>query len=287
MVLIWAGNFSLVKLALREIPHVGFNALRLVLASVIFLGPLSRAPRRPLTRQDWIRIGALGVVGHFVYQICFMDGLARTSVANTTLILACTPVVVTLLTALVERRERVTAMHWAGVGLSVLGIYVTVGRNASMARASLAGDLFLLGAVGCWAVYTVAARPLLERHSPLVVTAYSMMVGTVLYAPLAWPDLQQLAWRAVSPAAWTALVCSAALALCVAYVIWYTAVQQIGNTRTAVYSNMIPIAAMAIAAVWLDEPIGWTKVSGAALVILGVLLTRIGRSMRVAVPAEE
>jgi drug/metabolite transporter (DMT)-like permease len=59
--------------------------------------------------------------------------------------------------------------------------------------------------------------------------------------------------------------------------VWYTAVQTIGSTRTAVYSNVTPIAAMIVAAIWLGEPITVRKLAGAAAVIAGLAVTRLER----------
>ncbi len=63
--------------------------------------------------------------------------------------------------------------------------------------------------------------------------------------------------------------------LCLAYLIWYGAVQKIGMARTSIYSNLVPIAAMSVAALWLGEPMTPQKLLGAALVLGGVALTRI------------
>lgn len=136
------------------------------------------------------------------------------------------------------------------------GLYFIVGHGAGVTSASVRGDLMMLGAVLCWSAATVGSRPLLARHSPLVVTGYSMAIGTLLYAPLGWIDLRGLAWREVSMTTWWSLLWSASMALCVAYMIWYTAVQRLGNTRTAVYSNLVPVAAMLTAWLWLGEGIG-------------------------------
>ena len=100
--------------------------------------------------------------------------------------------------------------------LSAMGSYIVVGRGAAVSRASLAGDLMMLAAVLCWSASTVAARPLLARLSPLVVTGYSMAIGCVLYLAFAWPALREIAWRDVSARAWWAVVLSAVFALCVA-----------------------------------------------------------------------
>ena len=66
----------------------------------------------------------------------------------------------------------------------------------------------------------------------------------------------------------------------------HVAVRAIGSARTAVYSNVIPLVAMLTAVVFLGEPLGARKLIGAAAVIGGVGLTRIGRS-RPVVPAQE
>ena len=51
------------------------------------------------------------------------------------------------------------------------------------------------------------------------------------------------------------MAASSLLALALSYMVWYTAVQRIGSARTAVYSNLTPIVAMIVAAVWLGERI--------------------------------
>jgi drug/metabolite transporter (DMT)-like permease len=129
----------------------------------------------------------------------------------------------------------------------------------------------------CWAIYTVGSRPMLATRSPEVVTGYSMAVGSLLYLPIATPGLLALEWRSVRPMAWVALVLSALLALYVSYMIWYTAVQTIGSTHTSMYSNVTPLVAMTVAAIWLAEPITMRKLVGAAAVITGLAVTRLER----------
>jgi drug/metabolite transporter (DMT)-like permease len=111
----------------------------------------------------------------------------------------------------------------------------------------------------------------------LTVTGYSMAAGSVMYLPLSWNGFRNLQWNTVPVSAWAALALSALLALFVAYMVWYTAVQTIGSTRTAVYSNVTPIAAMIVAAIWLGEPITVRKLAGAAAVIAGLAVTRLER----------
>lgn len=289
MTLIWGGNFTIIKTALREIPEFGFNALRMVLGSLVFAAVIQhrhgiRALASEFDRRDWAALAALGVIGHFVYQWLFMSGVARTSVANSSLIFGCTPVTVAFLSSSLGH-ERITPARWAGVALSLAGIYLVVGQ-ANQRGASLAGDLLIVGAMLCWAAYTVGSRPLLARHSPLVVTGVSMAIGSALYAPLGVPTLLGLEWSAVSGWAWLLLVYSAVFALVVAYLIWYTAVQRVGNTRTSIYSNVVPLVAMAVAAVALGEPITARKIAGAAGILAGVVFTRLELRVAADTPSE-
>jgi drug/metabolite transporter (DMT)-like permease len=226
-----------------------------------------------VTRGEWVQLAALGVVGHTLYQYCFVGGLARTSVANSSLIIAMTPVLIAVLTTV--GGQRLQRMHWLGTALSLAGIYIVLGHGARFGGESFRGDLLVGIAVFCWASYTMGSRPLMRRHSPLAVTALSMAIGTAIYLPIAWPALSRVHWSAVSIYTWLAVLYSALFALCVAYTIWYSAVRELGSARTAVYSNLIPIVAMATAVVWLGEPLSPSKLAGAAAVIAGVALTRL------------
>ena len=294
MAFIWGSNYSIVKSAFAEVPAHSFNAARLTIASIIFLGLIAsaRLVRRaeipavfftpaPITGADWTKLVGLGVVGHFLYQLLFIGGLARTSVANSSVLLAATPVVIAIVSAALGR-ERVGPWHWIGAAVSASGIYLVVGRGARVSSESLVGDLMVLGAVGCWTVYTLGAGRLMERHSPLGVTGLSMAAGTAMYVPAAWPSIVRVDWMSLSLSAWSKIGYSAVFALVVAYMIWYVAVQRIGSARTSVYSNTIPVFALLVAAIWLREPLGAAKIAGAALVVAGVTLTRIGSRLFIA-----
>jgi drug/metabolite transporter (DMT)-like permease len=284
MTVIWGSNFTVVKLATQYIPEFAFNSLRLLVAAAAFLLAIAVLEEWPrLTRGEWWRIVVLALVGHVIYQVCFVGSVARTSIANSALIFALTPIVVGLLTSLLGH-EHIPALRWLGALISLAGIYLVVGQRVSSEGATLFGNLLAAGAMFCWALYTVGARPLLRTRSALTITGYSMAVGSLVYVPLAWTELRTLSWTVVPATAWVALVLSALLALFVAYMIWYTAVQAIGSSHTAMYSNVTPLVAMAVAALWLGEPITARKLLGAAAVVTGLAVTKLERE---SVPAVE
>ena len=191
-------------------------------------------------------------------------------------LIGATPVVVAIASAALGR-ERITTLHWLGAATSAFGIYLVVGHGADFGGAHLKGDLLVMASVACWAVYSMGAASLIERHSPLYVTGMTFGVGALPYFLFALPALAKIDWHTVSAYVYFSVVLSALLALCLAYLIWYTAIQAIGVARTSLYSNLVPVAAMAVAAVWLGEPITSIKVVGATAVLTGLWLTRLGR----------
>ncbi len=295
MAVIWGSNYSIIKSALADVPPVAFNAVRLILASALFLITIAirrwRARRRLYSgawhkpreasqvrpgvrmRIDLPRLVALAIIGHTCYQLLFIWGLSETSASDSALLIGCTPVFVALMTAALGH-EHIRPRRWIGVLLSAAGVYLVVGSGAD-ASDSVRGDLLMLGAVASWSLATIVSKPLLEDWPAFEITGFSMAIGTLLFLPFAIPQLQQVRLATVPWHAGIALVFSAVMALYVAYAIWFSSVQRLGGTRTAVYSNMVPVAGLLVASLGFGEQIGLLKGIGATIVLMGVGLTRL------------
>jgi drug/metabolite transporter (DMT)-like permease len=278
MVLIWGSNFSVVKVALRDFPEIPFNAMRLLIGSTVYLGAIwwnrnSERQQAPLTRTDWLQLLFLGAVGTFLYQLCFVGGVRRTSVANGSLIVGISPIVIALLSAWAGH-ERIKPVRWIGVFLALGGLYLIVGHGASLSSQTLWGDLLMMAGVLCWAVYSVASQPILKRHSALTVIGLTFSIGAALYVVTMIPILVGVDWSAISLRSWGLMLASALLALNLSYYIWYTGLKKLGGSRTSVYSYLTPVVAMVVAAVWLSEPVSANQVAGAGAVFAGLLITR-------------
>ena len=185
--------------------------------------------------------------------------MARTSVANASLIIGLVPMVVALANAALGL-ERLSRALLDRHRVSAVG-HVLRGR----ARRRHVGDepdrrrADLRRGAG-WSAYTVAAKPLLARHSPLVVTGWSMALGTLLLPALCDADMLAVDWRQVSAGAWIGTSLSALLALNLSYVLWNTAVQRLGSSRprsTRTWSRWPPSPPRRSGC---DEPIsGWKR----------------------------
>jgi drug/metabolite transporter (DMT)-like permease len=279
MVGIWGLNLTVLKWVFRDIPPLPFNAVRFLIASLAFVILIrwregGRALLAPA--DDAWRIGGLGLLGHSAYQVCFVIGLSLSSATHAGLIFGTTPLVVALLSTL-KGHERVDWPIWAGLVCSVTGVALTVGARQSQSGRSLSspgGDALLLLAVLCWALYTVYSKPMLGRYSPLRLTGLTLVAGTVPLLFLAAPRFQRTDWGAVRACSWAGVLYSALLALVLCYWIWYRSVARVGNARTAVYSNLVPVVGPSLAAWLLREPISGRLGLGALFILAGITLTR-------------
>ena len=291
LIFIWAANFSVVKFALHDMAPLAFNGLRFALASSLLWLSLKVTGRTvAIDRRYWPALIGLGLLGNTVYQVLFIYGIDWTLAGNASLMLATTPIFTTLLSALF-RQERIACIAWIGVTLSCAGIVLVVwgGTQAiSFSADTVRGDLTVLAAAACWSSYTVGSAPLVRRYGALPVTAVTMWIGSLALFAISIPAFLTQNWSAVRAVSWLALLYSAAFAIALAYLIWYYSVRQIGNTRTAVYSNFIPVVALVIAWLTLGERPTWLQLVGAAAIVGGTILVRLARIERALVrpPAE-
>ena len=275
MVLVWGTNFAIVKQALERFEPLAFNALRFAVASAFVFGVL-RARRQTGTpdRADIPRIVGLGLLGNVFYQVCFIVGLDRTRAGTASLVLALTPILTAFFSTLTGH-EKPGPRTWIGALVSIAGIALVTGSGLAIeGRDALIGDLILLGACAGWALYTVGARPIVRKYGSIRTTAWTMWVGTIGLWILGAPSLARQEWTGLGWKAWGGLLFSAFFAIGLAYLIWYRGVEKIGNTRTAIFSNLTPVVAMIAAAVLLNEtPSGWS-LFGALMTLTGVMVVR-------------
>ena len=167
-------------------------------------------------------------------------------------------------------------------------VLVVAAEERGIGGGSLAGDLLTLGAVLCWAGYTLGLRTLPAGVSPLRVTAVTTAAGLPGLALAGLPQLLATDWPAVGARGWAALAYATVFSLLVAYVIWNRSVKVVGPSRTVLYMCLTPLVAVGGAAVMLGERPRPLQGVGAVLILSGVLLARssAGRTDEPIVPPE-
>jgi drug/metabolite transporter (DMT)-like permease len=277
MVLIWGINFSVVKAALTEMTPLSFNSIRFLLSSALTLLALRLIEGDVgFARRDWWRLLGLGLIGNTCYQLLFINGINRTTAGNSALLLATTPIFVSLIGAAFGL-ERVGKLAWMGVFLSFAGILMVIvgaGKELGLTKETLSGDILVLSGAAAWSLYTVLSKSMLSRYSALKLTALAMTMGTPFIVLFSIPQLLAQDWGVVSWRGWLGLFFSGSMAIALAYIIWNSGVSKVGGTRTAVYSNLPPVIATIFAWLTLGETITAFMVVGAAMIFLGIYLTR-------------
>jgi drug/metabolite transporter (DMT)-like permease len=190
------------------------------------------------------------------------------------LLLATTPVMVALGGGLLGT-ERVTRRVVGGIALALIGITMVMSaRGAALSRQTLRGDLLTLAGVGCWAIYVLGVRSMESRLSALHITALTTFMGTPGLLLAGLPGLWGLDWKQVGGWAWFGLCYSTMLALVVSYLLYNHSIQRLGSVQTTIYACATPLIATLVAWPMLGERPIPRQAIGAALIIIGVLLTR-------------
>ncbi len=274
MAVIWGVNFSVVKYGTQVMEPLAYNALRMAIGcAVLMVFALWRPGMRASTR-DRLQLMALGVLGHCLYQVLFINGIARTRAGTASLVVAASPAVVALV-ARAYGHEKLPLRAVVGIALSITGVVLVLGGTISADGAShLVGDLMILAAVVAWAFYTTLLLPFTKRVDALRLAAWTLLGGVLPLVVIASPALWRTDWGAVTPLTWSAVLYSGLMAMVVAYLLWYRGVKEIGATRTAMFGNLQPIVAILVAWIALAEVPTAFQGAGAATVIGGLYLSR-------------
>ncbi len=284
VVLIWAANFSLVKFGVDMGAPSAFYLVRMAGALAVLL-PLRALTRRRSTRGTGERRPAFdrrdlpgllfaAFTGHALFQIGYIHGTDLSSATSAALILGLTPVAIAVI-AWVTRTEAFSRPAAFGLALSVAGVALVSGTEVG--AAAHLGNAGLAMAMLAWAVYTVRSAPLVRKYGPLRVTTWCCALGMgMLLIPA--PFSVSAADFLMMPSAWwaTALV-SGGGAITAAHLLWGFATVRLGPTLTGIFSNLTPLPALALSALWLGEPLGAARVAGAVLIVAGVAVARTRR----------
>ena len=275
--IIWALNFSVVKVSLQEIDSLSFNALRYILAAgLLAYTARARGYSLKVDREDFWPLVGIALVGNVLYQLFFIIGVDYTYSANAAVILGTIPVWVALLSHLFTD-EKLTRYKSIGIGLAFTGIVLNVtGSKAgiSIASKTFLGDVIILCAAISWGVYTILAKRFLKKYPSTQFTGVMSIVGMVFLLIIGLPNLLHVNWTGISLKGWGGIFYSGLLSIGLAYLIWNNSVSKIGAVRTAAYQNLVPVLGLVFGVVLLQEPLTLQQYSGSALVIVGIIFSR-------------
>ncbi len=270
----WGLNYATTKYAAGFLPPMAIVALRFSGGGLIlFMVLRALEPETRLKRGDVARMAALGCFGVGAAQTCFTFGVSLTTAANTGLIFASAPIW-GLLLGFLQGLERPTIKGIVGVMLSIAGIGAVFYDGLGEQGGGLLGDLLILIAAVCVGGYTVLSMPVLERYSPLAVATYPVLFAIPAVVLFASPFFVGLEWSTVDAGAWAAVAYSAIFATAFTFAAWQRGIRRAGANRVLVYQYLITITGVASGIVFFGESLGFHKVIGGAVILVGVYLAR-------------
>ncbi len=280
MQLIWAINYLVAKVALREVPAPLVGGVRIAMAALGLL-PLywwrgrGSPPWEPgeLRRLVW-----LGAVGVAVNQTAFVLGLARTSVAHSAILMGTTPVWVLLLAGL-RGLERFTPGRIAGLAAAFGGLTIlSLERPGAGGGPTLAGDLLTLLGAASFAGYVVMAKETTHRrYNPIAVNMVVFVSAAISLLPLVIWQAWSFPLAQVSMKAWLAVAYMGLFSSMLCYLIFYYALHHLAASRLSMFSYLQPVGATVLGALLLREHVTAPLVLGGAVILAGVYITQRSR----------
>ena len=229
-------------------------------------------------RRDWLGITGFGVLYFALFPILFNASLIFTTAARGALALSTLPLL-TMVVGAALGSEALTLRKSIGVVVATLGVALALLSNlASAPPCAWRGDLLMVAAAICMALYSIWSKPFIARSGPLPFTTMSMGVGAVCLVLISY-------WRgSFAPVAdfeapqWLAAVYLGAFGAALTFYLWAFALERTTPTRVAISVTVNPITASLVGAMLLDEPLRWNLVAGIVTVFAGIwIATTAGR----------
>jgi drug/metabolite transporter (DMT)-like permease len=277
LVLVWGVNFTVQKAVFDAVTPAGFLFVRYLVMPACAVALLwQRYGRRwpAMTRAEWWALARLAFMGHVLHVGLVTFGIHWSTAFSSSLILACGPVFTLLLLRLLGV-ERLTRAQVAGVAVACAGVLVFMSDKLLGAQWQAGrGDLVLLVAAAFFAAYTVAAKPMIERHGGVAVMAYATLIGSVPLVLASAPAGLAVPWASVTPIIWAGIVWAVVVSAFFGWLVWGWINAVRGVARTAPLMYLVPPVAGFVAWLATGEGYGPAKLGGAALTLAGVALAQ-------------
>jgi drug/metabolite transporter (DMT)-like permease len=287
---LWGTGFYWGRLALNEMSVESMVLYRFLFASLGML-PVAFIHRRrfqlSIAETRLLLLCAfLGVPLQFLLQF---HGLARTTVSHACLMVGAMPVLLAAAAALFAPRgskvERLDLFGWLALFASTAGAVLIAlgGSRAPAARGepSLSGDLMVVFSLFIALAWILLSKKLMQTHSPPVVTAYTILSGTVmlsiwvlgpwLLTPLTHATATPPPFAAVSLTAWVALAISGLLCTATTTLLWNWGIHHVPASRAGVFLNIEPALGSWLGVQLLGEHLGPYAWAGGGLILAAAI----------------
>jgi len=275
-------NVAFAKAIVAEIPVYVLVLLRFAVASLALavLAPYEPGPRlTAMTAAQWRDLTLMALLGMVGFTVLMLEGLKRTAAADAGIITATLPAVAAVLGA-VFAGERPPRPQRLAIVLAVVGIALVQVSGAASGAATLVGNLLIGGAVLGEASFVLLGKRLAPPYRPLRLALGANLVGLALSIPLALPQLPAFEPATVAAGTWALGLWYTLTSSVVCLWLWYRGLPYVETWLAGLATAAVPVAALAVSALYLGEAIGWPRITGAALVIAAIAFGALARPAR-------
>jgi drug/metabolite transporter (DMT)-like permease len=273
---IWGWSFLLIKVAVAGLTPTTVAGIRVALgASVLLAVVRARGLRLPRERVWWWRFTVVALAGSAAPFSLLAWGEQHISSALAAVLNASTPLFAAALAALLLH-ERLRPLQLAGLALGFVGVAVVAGLGGSdIAESGAGGKAAAVAAALGYGISLTYTRRHLTTLPPLVAAAGQLVMASVLLAPLAvFTSVRQ--GVSVTPSRAAAVLALGLFGTGLAYVMIYRLIADLGSTKASAVTYLVPVVAVAVGVVFLDEDFSFRLLVGGAVTVVGIVLLNVG-----------
>ncbi len=263
------------KIIVATVPVFVLATIRFGIAAVAMLPWTFPSGGLVVARTHARTLVAESVFGNYLFSICMLSGVARTSATAAGLIMSMLPAAVAVL-SFVALRERLAGRTAVAVVLAVVGVAsLTIGRGGADAGlgASMTGNALIVGAVLCEATYVILGKRLTNASiGPLQISAWINLTGFVLMLPLGLWQARTFDFARITPLLWTLIVVYAISASVLSTWLWLTGLKHVPASRAGVFTTALPITSALVGIAFLGERLTAAHGIAFACALVGIVL---------------
>ncbi len=276
----WGGTFIAGRTLSDHVAPFSAAFLRFFIASIPLLYMTYRMEGRfpPIQKEKIFYLLLLGLTGVFLYNVFFFKGLRLIHAGRASLVIANNPVFIAIASFFLFK-EKLNAVKIVGILVSVSGAMVAISRGnlQGMLTESIGrGEIFIFFAVLSWVSYSLIGKRVMQDFSAIEAVTYASVTGAIMLFPAALAEGMSTDIFEYSAANWISLFYLGFFGTVLGFVWYYEGIKKLGPSKASLFINFVPISAIILAFLFLDEPITISLLAGAAMVSLGVYLTNTG-----------
>lgn len=267
---------------------VGYTITRMFFGAVLFwlIGLFIKTDK--VAKKDLLVILIGGLMGFIGTQLLFSQALEYTTPVIYSLLMAITPVVVLLLSA-IFLKEGIPIRKIVGIIISISGAALIIGMNANggpTGSNNTLGILLAVCCVFCYAGYLTLTRKISIKYDPITIAKWMFLVSAVAALPLTFNgglENQELYSDKGTLWGYSLLIFSLLFSTTLAFFLMPYALKRIEASTASIFMNLQPIVAAVVAIAVGQDRLTWDKPLAAILVIFGVYLVTFRRKKKIPV----